>query len=157
MTLPPLPLAAFEQGYLRQFTPSERLGGELTLQDLNAPPLPPLALAEQARLRRSSDPFGALSEPWRRPWRRIMASTPRVRWRPVRRLVASWPGLPAVLLVPVLLHSDGSVDVFLDAPGSAPVAAALEALLERLDTPPSGSVQPLQLELQPRPLRSSPQ
>ena len=153
--VPPLPVAAFEQGYLRLFTPSERLGGELTLQDLDGPVLPPLALAEQARLRRSTDPFGALPERWRRPWRRIMANAPGVRWRPARRLVASWPGLPAALLVPVLLHSDGSVDVFLDAPGAAPVAAALEALLKRLELPAAGSVQPLQLELQPRPLRSS--
>ena len=154
LVLPPCPAAA-DQGFLRLFSPAEQLGGELTLDDLGAPMLPPLALAEQARVRASRDPFAALPEHWRAPWRRIKATTPGVQWRPARRVVASWPGLSAASMVPLLQHSDGSVDVFLDGPGTPALAEALKALLDRLGLPPAGSVQPLLLELQPRPWVSS--
>lgn len=150
----PSPALALDQGFLRLFTPAEQLGGELTLQDLQAPPLVPLALAEQGRERNSNDPFVSLPSRWRRPWQRLQAATPGWRWRRVRRLVASWPALPAAVLVPLVVHSDGNVDVFLEGPGPAAVSAALESLIARLGTPPPGSVQPLLLELQPRPAPS---
>jgi len=153
--LQPLPAAALDGVVWRSFSPAERLGGELTLQDLNAPPQPAIALAEKARQRLSPDPFAALPEPWQRPWRQLRASTPRVRWHAARRVVTTWPQLLTPLTVPLLLHSDGTADVFLDGPGPAAVSAALTALLDRLTPPPAGSVQPLLLELQPRPAVSS--
>ena len=131
------------------------MGGELTLQDLQAPSLAPVALAEQGRQRRSRDPFVALPPSGRRPWQRLRrATSPPLQWQRLRLLTASWPDLPAPVVVPLVLHSDGTVDVFLDGPGSPSVTAALQSLLSRLAAPPRGSVQPLQLELQPRPLLS---
>jgi len=152
--LPPGPAQAGDLRFLQLFTPAEQLGGELTLQDLQAPPLAPLALAEQGRQRRSRDPFVALPPTWRRPWRQLQATTPAWRWQRAQLLTASWPDLPAPVVVPLVLHSDGTVDVFLDGPGAPAVTAALQSLLTRLAMPPKGSVQPLQLELQPRPLLS---
>ena len=46
--------------WLLQFTPAEQLGGLVTRQDLDAPPLSPVALAEQGRQRNSADPLAAL-------------------------------------------------------------------------------------------------
>jgi len=66
-----------------------------------------------------------------------------------------------LVLVPMVLHSDGSVDVFLDHPPptaasgtSSVLERAISALLERLALPPAGALQPLLLELQPRPSAS---
>ena len=148
-----LPAAA---GVLDQFTPAEQLGGVLELVDRHAPPLSPLALAEQGRQRNSSDPLLALPLTWRLPMRRQLQLQPRLRWLPARLLRSSWPGLRRALLVPLVLHSDGSVDVYLDRPEAGASADnqlehALGTVIERLNLPPAGSLQPLLLELQPRP------
>jgi hypothetical protein len=141
--------------WLLQFTPAEQLGGMLTRQDLDAPPLSPVALAEQGRQRNSDDPLTALPSVWRRQMRQVLPPRSRLAWQPARVLHSSWPRLDRPLLVPVVLYSDGRVDVFLDDPGAAPAGAAtqqaLTALLQRLDRPPQGTLQALLLELQPRP------
>ena len=144
-----------ESLWLLQFTPAEQLGGPLNRQDLEAPPLSPVALAEQGRLRNSSDPLVALPPLWRRQLRQVLPPRSNLGWQPARRLHSSWPQLDRPLLVPVVLYSDGRVDVFLDDPGTAPTGAAVQqaltALLQRLDRPPQGTLQALLLELQPRP------
>lgn len=141
--------------WLLQFTPAEQLGGLLTRQDLDAPPLSPVALAEQGRQRNSADPLAALPSLWRYQMRQVLPPRSRLGWQPARVLHSSWPRLGRALLVPVVLYSDGRVDVFLDDPGAAPDGAAtqqaLTALLQRLDRPPQGTLQALLLELQPRP------
>lgn len=136
---------------LAGYSPAERLGGELTVRDLQAPPLSPLALAEQGRLRNSNDPLEGLPLPWRTPLRQLLPAPSRLRWQRARRVHASWAGLRGPVLVPLVLHSDGTADVFLDGPGNQPLEQALTALLERLGSPPAGTIQPLLLELQPRP------
>jgi hypothetical protein len=141
---------------LQQFSPSEQLGGELTALDLEAPLLSPLAMAEQGRVRNSRDPLEALPRPWRQPLRRLLPSQASLRWQRARVVHGSWPRLPRALVVPLVLHSDGSVDVFLDASGGAAVEQALNHLLQRLDLPPAGSIQPLLLELHPRSAASWP-
>lgn len=151
-----MPAAA---GVLDQFTPAERLGGALELVDREAPPLSPLALAEQGRQRNSGDPLVVLPLEWRRPLRQQLPPQGRLRWQRARVLRSSWPGLRASLLVPMVLHSDGSVDVFLDRPAAGtadpnPLEQAISALIERLVPPPEGALQPLLLELQPRPSAS---
>ena len=144
-----------ESLWLLQFTPAERLGGPLSRQDLEAPPLSPVALAEQGRLRNSGDPLVALPPLWRRQLRQVLPPRSSLGWQPARILHSSWPQLDRSLLVPVVLYSDGRVDVFLDNPGPAPTGAAVQqaltALLLRLDRPPRGTLQALLLELQPRP------
>ena len=144
-----------ESLWLQQFTPAEQLGGPLTRQDLEAPTLSPVALAEQGRQRSSDDPLAALPSIWRHQMRQVLPPRSRLGWQPARVLHSSWPHLGRALLVPVVLYSDGRVDVFLDDPGGAPAGAAtqqaLTALLQRLDRPPQGMLQALLLELQPRP------
>ena len=144
--------------WLVQFTPAEQLGGPLTRQDLEAPPLSPVALAEQGRQRNSTDPLVALPPLWRRQLRQVLPPRSRLGWQPARVLHSSWPRLDRPLMVPVVLYSDGRVDVFLDDPGNAPTGAAVQqaltALLQRLDRPPQGTLQALLLELQPRPALS---
>lgn len=134
---------------LAGFSPAERLGGELTVHDLAAPPLSPLALAEQGRLRNSNDPLAALPLPWRTPMRQLLPAPSRLRWQRARRVHASWAGLKGPVLVPLVLHSDGTADVFLDGPGNQPLEQALTALLGRLGPPPPGTLQPLLLEFVP--------
>lgn len=148
------PLAAAD--LLLQFSPAERLGGELTAGDLQAPPLSPLALAEQGRQRNSSDLLEALPMPWRQPLRRVLPPPSQRRWLRARLLHASWPGLRHPVIVPLALHGDGSADVFLDGPGSLPLQDALSNLIVRLELPPQGAIQPLLLLLQPRPALSPP-
>ena len=116
----------------------------------------PLALAEQGRLRNSKDPLEALPLPWRTPLRQLLPAPSRLRWQRARRIHASWPGLRRPVRVPLVLHSDGTADVFLDGPGNQPLELALTSLLERLGSPPTGSIQPLLLEFQPRPGLSPP-
>lgn len=155
--LPVLPVAPLraESLWLLQFTPAERLGGVLTRQDLEAPPLAPVALAEQGRQRNSADPLVALPSRWRRQMRQALPPQSQLGWQPARVLHSSWPRLDRALSVPVVLYSDGRVDVFLDDPGAAPAGAAtqqaLTAVLQRLERPPRGTLQALLLELQPRP------
>lgn len=144
---------------MQQFSASEQLGGEITVVDLQAPSLSPLALAEQGRVRNSPDPLQALPSRWRQPLRNLLPPQSTLRWQRARVVHGSWPNLQSQMEVPLVLYSDGSVDVFLDSPGAGLVEAALKNLLLRLDTPPAGSLQPLLFELQPRlatsPLRPS--
>lgn len=131
------------------FRNSDLLGGALTLTDLRAPSMPPLAVAEQARLSSSDDPLAPLPSVWRAPMRAALRQLPlppsgitsaRVVHVPSTRVKRPTP-------VPLALQSDGSVDVL-----SSPDPEALkdiESWSRRQKPPQRGTVTPAVVNLQP--------
>lgn len=112
------PLMPPQGGLLsRGFQRSELLGGSLSLADLQKPPMPSLALAEQARWASSADPLAPLPVIWREPMRKALRALPaagngsstgitsaRVIHIPTLRVRNS-------TTVPLAIQSDGSVDI----------------------------------------------
>jgi hypothetical protein len=139
----------------RSFTPAELLGGPLTLHDLQAAPIPAVALSERARLARSSDPLAPLPQAWREPMRRalnaINISSPL---KPPAQLEAARvvrvPSLKVsrATSVPLALQSDGSVDL-LSKPEDPAVLEAIRSWSGRQDLPASGRVAPAIVHVEP--------
>jgi hypothetical protein len=149
-----LSLASPSPGLLQaQFSRAELLGGPISLADLNARAIPPLALAEQGRRTLSGDPMAALPEAWREPMRRALQGLPtpggaaarignaRLIHIPSRRVSA-----PAE--VPLALQSDGSVDI-LSRPREEAVVEEIRDWSAKQAPPSEGSVTPAVVHLHP--------
>jgi hypothetical protein len=148
----------------RSFTPSELLGGALSLSDLQSAPAPAIALSERARLARSSDPLAPLPQAWREPMRRALhAITLSTPLKPPAQLEAARvvhvPSLKVMrtTAVPLALQSDGSVDL-LSKPDDPAVLEAIRGWSGRQDLPASGRMAPAIVHVEPLkelpPLRS---
>ena len=149
----------------RSFTPAELLGGSLTLQDLQAEPIPAVALSERARLARSSDPLAPLPQAWREPMRRALnaINIPTPLQPPAQLEAARVVHVPSMkvsraIAVPLALQSDGSVDL-LSKPEDPAVLEAIRGWSGRQDPPALGRVAPAIVHVEPLkelpPLRSS--
>ena len=149
----------------RSFTPAELLGGSLTLQDLQAEPIPAVALSERARLARSSDPLAPLPQAWREPMRRALnaINIPSPLQPPAQLEAARVVHVPSMkvsraIAVPLALQSDGSVDL-LSKPEDPAVLEAIRGWSGRQDPPALGRVAPAIVHVEPLkelpPLRST--
>ncbi len=149
----------------RSFTPAELLGGPLTLHDLQAAPIPAVALSERARLARSSDPLAPLPQAWREPMRRALnaINIPSTLRPPVQLEAARVVHVPSMkvsraVAVPLALQSDGSVDL-LSKPEDPAVLEAIRGWSGRQDLPASGRLAPAIVHVEPLkelpPLRST--
>ena len=149
----------------RSFTPAELLGGSLTLQDLQAEPIPAVALSERARLARSSDPLAPLPHAWREPMRRALnaINIPSPLQPPAQLEAARVVHVPSLkvsraIAVPLALQSDGSVDL-LSKPEDPAVLEAIRGWSGRQDPPALGRVAPAIVHVEPLkelpPLRST--
>ena len=149
----------------RSFTPAELLGGALTLHDLQAEPIPALALSERARLARSSDPLAPLPQAWREPMRRALnaINIPSPLQPPAQLEAARVVHVPSMkvsraIAVPLALQSDGSVDL-LSKPEDPAVLEAIRGWSGRQDLPALGRVAPAIVHVEPLkelpPLRST--
>jgi len=149
----------------RSFTPAELLGGPLSLKDLQAEPIPAVALSERARLARSSDPLAPLPQAWREPMRRALnaINIPSPLKPPAQLEAARVVHVPSIKVlrataVPLALQSDGSVDL-LAKPDDPAVLEAIRGWSGRQDLPASGRVAPAIVHVEPLkelpPLRST--
>ena len=149
----------------RSFTPAELLGGPLTLHDLQAEPIPAVALSERARLARSSDPLAPLPHAWREPMRRALNSIniasplkPPAQLEAARVVYVPSMKVSRATAVPLALQSDGSVDL-LSKPEDPAVLEAIRGWSGRQDLPASGRVAPAIVHVEPLkelpPLRST--
>ena len=149
----------------RSFTPAELLGGALTLHDLQAEPIPAVALSERARLARSSDPLAPLPQAWREPMRRALnaINIPSPLQPPAQLEAARVVHVPSMkvsraIAVPLALQSDGSVDL-LSKPEDPAVLEAIRGWSGRQDPPALGRVAPAIVHVEPLkelpPLRST--
>jgi hypothetical protein len=149
----------------RSFTPAELLGGPLTLRDLQAEPIPAVALSERARLARSSDPLAPLPQAWREPMRRALNAInissplkPPAQLEAARVVHVPSMKVSRATAVPLALQSDGSVDL-LARPDDPEVLEAIRGWSGRQDLPASGRVAPAIVHVEPLkelpPLRST--
>lgn len=149
----------------RSFTPAELLGGALTLHDLDAAPIPAVALSERARLARSADPLAPLPQAWREPMRHALnaISITSPLKRPALLESARVVHVPSMKVtrttaVPLALQSDGSVDL-LTKPEDPAVLEAIRGWSGRQDLPASGRLTPAIVHVEPLkelpPLRST--
>lgn len=109
------------------FRNSELLGGDLSIADLKRPAMPSLALAEQARWAATGDPLAPLPPLWREPMRRALQSLPSATAGTSGIQAAQVVHVPssrvrAATTVPLVLQSDGSIDIL----GRADDPAVLE-------------------------------
>ena len=139
----------------RSFTPAELLGGPLTLHDLQAEPIPSVALSERARLARSSDPLAPLPQAWREPMRRALKAIniPSTLKPPAQLEAARVVHVPSMKVsrataVPLALQSDGSVDL-LSKPEDPAVLEAIRGWSGRQDLPSFGRVAPAIVHVEP--------
>jgi hypothetical protein len=149
----------------RSFTPAELLGGALTLHDLQAEPIPAVALSERARLARSSDPLAPLPQAWREPMRRALNAInihsplqPPAQLEAARVVHVPSMKVSRPIAVPLALQSDGSVDL-LSKPEDPAVLEAIRGWSGRQDPPALGRVAPAIVHVEPLkelpPLRST--
>ena len=106
------PDSILSQGFSR----SELLGGSLSLSDLHRPPMPALALAEQARWASSGDPLAPLPNLWREPMRKALRSLAVSSGRSATISTARVIHIPSSRVqspttVPLAIQGDGSVDI----------------------------------------------
>jgi hypothetical protein len=134
------------------FTRSDLLGGELTRDDLTKPAIHPLALAEQARAIRLGDPFLPLPRPLQQPMRQALQTL-----KPGHNLSAVKPArmvhVPSrraqkTQQVPLVLQSDGSVDV-LHQPEDPIAIEEIKGWSARQERPADGEMQPAVVVIQP--------
>ncbi len=137
-----------------EYSRSERLGGPITLADLQGPAVqPPLALAEQGRQRLSGDPMAGLPEAWREPMRQALKTLPTPGVSSARIETARHIHIPSRRVstpteVPLALQADGSVDI-LSRPKEEAVVEEIRDWSARQAPPPEGSVTPAVLHLHP--------
>lgn len=136
------------------FTGADLLGGSLTISDLNRPAPHPMAQAEQARAIRLGDPFAALPAPWQRPMRAAVNAL-QSNSRPVTIAPARMVHVPSsrssrTQQVPVVLQSDGSVDV-LHKPADEASIDEIRQWSSRQERPSQGEIQPAVVHLEPIP------
>ncbi len=135
------------------FTRAEQLGGPITLADLQAVSMPPLALAEQGRRSLSGDPMAALPEAWREPMRQALKTLPAPGGTPTQIETARHIHVPSRRIsapteVPLALQADGSVDI-LSQPKEAAVVEVVRDWSARQPLPAEGHVAPAVLHLHP--------
>ena len=114
---------------IREYRPSELLGGALGLNDIQAPTMPALALAERARWAGSTDPLAPLPSDWREPMRRALGTLPSQPRSGGRLETARIVHVPSNRIrtstdVPLALQSDGSVAEAIRVPLSAVAGVA---------------------------------
>lgn len=137
------------------FTGSDLLGGTLALRDLERPANHPMAQAERARALRTGDPFSPLPTGYRQPLRLAVDTLQRQASQPQRIEPARLVQLPSRHLqrpvsVPVVLQSDGSVDI-LSRPDDARVLDDIRQWSARQSPPQKGSVEPAVVQVGPIP------
>jgi hypothetical protein len=156
---PELGTPAFASGgnlLQRNFSRSELLGGVLTMEDLGAPAMPPVARAERARWANSGDPLAPLPndlrEPMRKAIRTLPAPTPTKTARLQQGRVIYVPStrVSKPTQVPLALQADGTVDV-LSHPDDPAVIEDIKEWSSRQTAPAAGSVTPAVVHLQPIP------
>lgn len=136
------------------FTGSDLLGGSMGLADLASPSIQGRELAARARAIRIGDPFSPLPSSYRQPMR-VAVGELQKQTGPRRIEPARLVHLPSRLIkkpvsVPVVLQSDGSVDV-LNRPDDQRVVEDIRQWSSRQALPGSGSVEPAVVVVQPLP------
>ncbi len=140
----------------RNFSNSELLGGVLTIQDLGAPAMPPVARAERARWASSGDPMAplpqSLREPMRQAIRTLPAPTPTKTAKLQQGRVIYVPStrVSKPTQVPLAVQADGTVDV-LSQPDDPAVIEDIKEWSSRQPAQAPGTVTPTVVNLQPIP------
>jgi hypothetical protein len=140
----------------RNFSNSELLGGVLTIQDLGAPAMPPVARAERARWASSGDPMAplpqSLREPMRQAIRTLPAPTPTKTAKLQQGRVIYVPStrVSKPTQVPLAVQADGTVDV-LSRPDDPAVIEDIKEWSSRQPAQAPGTVTPTVVNLQPIP------
>ncbi len=140
----------------RNFSNSELLGGVLTIQDLGAPAMPPVARAERARWASSGDPMAplpqSLREPMRQAIRTLPAPTPTKTAKLQQGRVIHVPStrVSKPTQVPLAVQADGTVDV-LSQPDDPAVIEDIKEWSSRQPAQAPGTVTPTVVNLQPIP------
>lgn len=138
------------------YTRSELLGGTLTLENLNEPPMPAVARAERAQWSRSGDPLAPLPELWREPMRRALNTL--INSGDHEKLMSSPRDRPVVLSIesarsvhvpssrvrraseiPLALQHDGTVDI-LNNPDDPAILEEVNRWAVRQRPPAKGKV-----------------
>ncbi|MEB3317232.1 MAG: hypothetical protein VKO39_03730 [Cyanobacteriota bacterium] len=148
----------------RLYSRSELLGGELTLEDLNEPVMPPLARAERAQWSRSGDPLSPLPPLWREPMRKALHSLtqnelPRssaASGNTKEKIdidTARFIHVPSTRIrraseVPLALQADGSVDI-LSQPDDPAVIEEINRWSAKQKLPAQGKIRPAVIQLHP--------
>jgi hypothetical protein len=133
-------------GLLPSLRGAEALGGELTLADLKAKPMPVAALAERNRWKRSGDPLAPLPRHWRREMRGALPAEARQVEAEVVRLPA--PHLTQPEEVPLAIHDNGDAWSLVE-PQSASSRALVERWSSRQSAPSNGSARAVVVTLEP--------
>lgn len=147
----------------RNFSNSELLGGVLTIQDLGAPAMPPVARAERARWARSGDPMAPLPQSLREPMRQAIRTLPTPTPTKTAKLqqgrVIHVPStrVSKPTQVPLAVQADGTVDV-LSKPDDPAVIEDIKEWSRRQPAQAPGTVTPTVVNLQPIPaeIRATP-
>ncbi len=140
----------------RNFSNSELLGGVLTIQDLGAPAMPPVARAERARWASSGDPMAplphSLREPMRQAIRTLPAPTPTktAKLQQARVIYVPSTRVSKPTQVPLAIQADGTVDV-LSQPDDPAVIEDIKEWSSRQPAQAPGTVTPTVVNLQPLP------
>jgi hypothetical protein len=133
-------------GLLPSLRGAEALGGELTLDDLKAKPMPVAALAERHRWKRSGDPLAPLPRHWRGEMRRALPAEAGQVEAQVVRLPA--PHLTQPEEVPLAIHDNGDAWTLVE-PQSAPSRALVDQWASRQSVPADGSARAVVVTLEP--------
>lgn len=133
-------------GLLPSLRGAEALGGELTLADLKAKPMPVAALAERNRWKRSGDPLAPLPRHWRKEMRGALPAEARQVEAQVVRLPA--PHLTRPEEVPLAIHDNGDAWTLVE-PQSVPSRVLVERWASRQSAPSEGSARAVVVTLEP--------
>jgi hypothetical protein len=140
----------------RNFSRSELLGGVLTIQDIGAPAMPPLARAERARWASSGDPMAPLPQNLREPMRQAIHTlqpptpTKAAKLEPARVIYVPSTRVRRSTQVPLAVQADGTVDV-LSKPDDPGVIEDIKEWSSRQPAPAAGTVTPAVINLEPIP------
>jgi hypothetical protein len=133
-------------GLLPSLRGANALGGELTLADLKAKPMPVSAIAERNQWKRSGDPLAPLPRHWRKEMRGALPAEARQVEAQVVRLPA--PHLTRPEEVPMAIHDNGDAWTLVE-PQSAPSRALVERWASRQSVPADGSARAVVVTLEP--------
>ncbi|MGA0889314.1 MAG: hypothetical protein ACO3S0_15450, partial [bacterium] len=155
----------------RLYSLSDLLGGSLTLGDMDEPLMPPVARAERAQSKRSSDPLATIPQIWREPMRKALKNLSD-SFKPVTVAGVSKPPSPIVVdqarvihvpsarvkrfsEVPLALQSDGTVDI-LNSPDDPEVVEEIKSWSSKQQLPEKGRMAPAVIQLHPLPQQQNP-
>jgi hypothetical protein len=140
----------------RNFSRAELLGGVLTINDLGAPAMPPVARAERARWASSGDPMAPLPRNLREPMRQAIRTLPgpaptmSAKLEQARVIYVPSSRVSRPTQVPLAVQADGTVDV-LSSPDDPAVIEDIREWSSRQPAPAAGSVTPAVINLEPIP------